>query len=120
MKLVVKITIIFILIIGVLAVIRWHSPFVTGNYPTCPLKYLTGFLCPGCGTVRSLSAMLNLDFKRAFWLNPLMILSLPVLLWLIVLQIQRKMVPRYFTYTLLVIIIFYWIARNLIPFTTAT
>ncbi len=43
---------------------------------TCPIKWLTGVSCPGCGMTRALLAALRLDFASAvhyhplFWLPP--------------------------------------------------
>ncbi len=44
---------------------------------TCPIKFLTGVSCPGCGMTRAWLALLRLDFFSAlafhplFWLPPL-------------------------------------------------
>ena len=35
----------------------------------CPMVFLTGFPCPGCGLTRAGIALLSLDFKEAFQLN---------------------------------------------------
>ncbi len=43
---------------------------------TCPIKWLTGLSCPGCGMTRATLAALRLDFGAAvhyhplFWLPP--------------------------------------------------
>jgi hypothetical protein len=36
----------------------------------CPIKYLFGFDCPGCGFQRSVLALLNGDFLQSFHLYP--------------------------------------------------
>lgn len=36
----------------------------------CPIKYLTGFSCPGCGMTRAL-IMMFYDMKGAFYMHPL-------------------------------------------------
>lgn len=49
-----------------------------GNYMLpCPLKYLTGYDCPGCGFQRSLLALLKGDFQQSFQLYPA---TIPILL----------------------------------------
>lgn len=38
----------------------------------CPLRIFTGLPCPACGTIRSLLALLRLDFRSALWYQPVM------------------------------------------------
>lgn len=38
---------------------------------TCPIKYITGVSCAGCGMSRALLSLLRLDFKQAFHYHPL-------------------------------------------------
>ena len=45
---------------------------------TCPILYLTGMACPGCGMTRALIACLKFDFPLAFRYHP-MVFSLPYL-----------------------------------------
>ena len=55
------------------------DPREPGNYPVCPFLGVTGYHCPGCGTLRTLHAILHADMPRAFGYNPLTVLSLPFL-----------------------------------------
>ena len=47
---------------------------------TCPIKYITGISCAGCGMSRAWIALLHLDIKNAlyyhplFWLPPLVVI----------------------------------------------
>ena len=43
----------------------------------CPIKYLTGVSCPGCGMTRAWKSVLHLDFEAAFSYPPLWILPVP-------------------------------------------
>lgn len=43
----------------------------------CIFKYVTGFLCPGCGTTRMLKSLFKLEIKQAFLYNPLVFCLLP-------------------------------------------
>jgi hypothetical protein len=52
------------------AIVFWRKPL-------CPIKYITGVACPGCGMTRAIQAALQLDFAAAFYYHPLWIL-LPV------------------------------------------
>lgn len=39
-------------------------------YPRCPVKWLTGWDCPGCGSTRALHALLHGRVAEAWGLNP--------------------------------------------------
>jgi hypothetical protein len=61
------------------------DPGVSGHYPTCPLKALTGLDCPACGGLRSVHALTHGDLIGAIDHNALVALLLVpvcVLLWL--------------------------------------
>lgn len=47
----------------------------------CPLKYLTGYDCPGCGFQRSMLALISGDFKNSFYLYPP---AIPILLTIVI------------------------------------
>lgn len=38
----------------------------------CPFRYVTGLCCPGCGTSRLAVALLQFDFKAAFYAQPVL------------------------------------------------
>lgn len=40
----------------------------------CPLKFISGISCPGCGMTRAFFSLLHLDFGLAFHYHPLVIL----------------------------------------------
>ena len=62
------------------AVLLWFvDPHQAGNpLPPCPSRWLTGLFCPGCGSTRALHALLHGDLPGALAMNPLLVLSLPV------------------------------------------
>ena len=62
-----------------LIVLFAHDPANSMFYPPCPFRALTGFYCPGCGTLRALHQLLHGHLVAAFWLNPLAALLLPFL-----------------------------------------
>ena len=64
-----------------LAVLYVFDPATSGIYPGCPFRALTGWLCPGCGTLRGLHELLHGNLAAAFRFNPLMLLSLPFVAW---------------------------------------
>jgi hypothetical protein len=48
-------------------------------FPDCPFSHFTGLHCPGCGSLRATHQLLHLQWLAALRLNPLFVLSLPVL-----------------------------------------
>jgi len=47
----------------------------------CPMLYVTGIPCPGCGITRAIFAALRFDFKAAFSFHPLFFTVPPVVLY---------------------------------------
>ena len=62
---------------------------LTGFSIPCPVRALTGLLCPGCGVTRLCMALLRLDFAAAWDANPVLLLLLPVLAALLARQAAR-------------------------------
>jgi hypothetical protein len=56
------------------------EPEASRLYPSCPSKLILGLDCPGCGTLRALHNLLNANFLLALSYNPLMVVSIPVLI----------------------------------------
>ncbi len=103
------------------------DPNVEGNpFLPCMFRELTGLYCIGCGLTRALHALVHGDIVRAFGMNPLAMLVLPLVPLLVahsqgwrprVLEPLMRVVmePKLW----LVLLPIYWIARNLpwYPFT---
>lgn len=51
----------------------------------CPIKFITGVSCPGCGMTRAILSVLRLDFAGAFHYHPLFFLA-PVMFFLFIFQ----------------------------------
>ena len=62
-----------------MAVLFIFNPATSGFYPFCPLHRLTGWLCPGCGSLRAIHELLHGNVVAAFRLNALLVVALPVL-----------------------------------------
>ena len=103
------------------------EPGKSGFFPACPFRTLTGFTCPGCGSTRGLHRLLHGDVIAAFELNPLMVLSLPFLLYALVRYttaavtgrpLQRNRLNSKYIWMLFVVIMCFWVFRNtrLYPF----
>lgn len=59
-------------------VLHWFPPAGHGFYPRCTLFVWTGLLCPGCGSLRALSAITHGHFAEALHANLLLTLAIPV------------------------------------------
>ena len=65
--------------VAVLAVLESCGLAVPGSFTLCPVRILTGHLCPGCGMGHSVVGALRGDFSGSFAHHPL---GLPLLaLW---------------------------------------
>ena len=104
------------------AVIYIFDPRVPGLYPVCPFFGLTGCHCAGCGTLRALHSLLHADIAGALGYNAFAVIALPFIAYSYISGVTRAFVrqplPRVFVphrwiWTLLVVIIAFWIIRNL-------
>jgi hypothetical protein len=63
----------------------WSIDYKTpGGFSLCLIKHVTGRDCPGCGVLRGVSAVLHLDFGRAYSLNHLNMAVIPLLAYLFI------------------------------------
>ena len=109
-----------------LVVLRKFNPATAGFYPPCLFRALTGYLCPGCGTLRAIHQLLNGHFAAAFRLNPLMLLLLPYVGYAAASsaletagapRLPRVFIRPIYIWTLLAVIVAFWILRNIPYFT---
>ncbi len=57
--------------------LRSYNPNVEGNpFLPCLFNLLTGLYCPGCGSTRSMHALVHGDIVRALDMNPLFVFAL--------------------------------------------
>jgi hypothetical protein len=100
------------------------DPATSAVFPPCPLYYLTGWYCPGCGSLRAMHQLLHGNLIAAWALNPLTVLLLPFLAYgtasYALFEIRGQHLPRLFLpavwiRALCAVIIVFGIARN-IPF----
>lgn len=67
------------------------DPAQYGWMPRCPFLSVTGYQCAGCGSQRLVHALLHLDVRAAWEANALLLLSLPYLIfWIIVDSSPRR------------------------------
>jgi Protein of unknown function (DUF2752) len=98
------------------------DPATSGVFPPCPLLYLTGWYCPGCGSLRAMHQLLHGNLSAAWALNPLTVLLLPFLTYGIasyaLFEIRGQHLPRLFLPAVWIrgfcaMIILFGIARNI-------
>ena len=107
-------------LVGV-TVLYISDPRNPGTYPICPFLGLTGYHCPGCGTLRALHQLLHGDVIAALGYNPLTVVSLPVIAHSFtdgalrafrIAAPPRVLIPHQFIWALFVGILAFWLLRN--------
>lgn len=108
-------------VIGLAILYKVADPSKGVLFPKCPIKMLTGYSCPGCGSQRAVHALLNLDFVEAFRQNALMTVSLPFIALLVYSEATRQKHRKLYMAlsgkvaiaAYIVVIFTWWIGRNI-------
>jgi Protein of unknown function (DUF2752) len=109
-------------VLGSLLLLRSANPATSGVFPPCPFLWLTGWYCPGCGSLRALHQLLAGNLTAACAFNPFAVLSFPFLAYAAVSRTAfllrgryrpRVFLPGWFIWTLGAAIITFGILRNL-------
>ncbi len=91
-------------------------------YLPCPIHWLTGFYCPGCGITRMILSIFQGNFVQAFHYNPLLFLLIPFFLFyfvdLFLANYKQKksfihLLEPQIWYILIAIFLIYGIFRNI-------
>jgi hypothetical protein len=115
-------TAMFLLGGAVIVLLRVFDPAASGVFPPCPVRYLTGLYCPGCGSLRAMHALLHGDIGRAWAMNPLMMVTLPFLTYGLVSEallelrgsrLPEVMLPASWIRAFCFVVVLYAVARNL-------
>ncbi|MGC1452706.1 MAG: DUF2752 domain-containing protein [Candidatus Sulfotelmatobacter sp.] len=102
--------------------LRLFDPATSGLFPPCPLRYLTGWYCPGCGSLRAIHQLLHGSLRAAWAMNPLTVVLLPFLTYGLasaaIFEVRGRALPQPFLRAvwiraLCAAIILFGIARNL-------
>ena len=98
-------------IVSALTVLFIFNPEKNHVFPPCPVHWLTGLYCPGCGSLRAIHNLLHGRFATAISLNPLMVISIPivVLMFLNPAWFYKRWIP----WAAFFILITYGILRNI-------
>jgi len=97
------------------------DPNQSGHYPTCPFLAVTGYYCPGCGSLRAVHALTHGDVGAAVGLNVLTVVGIVIVavlwgLWTLRSwrgQPRTRVAPAWTLYLALGAIVVFWIVRNL-------
>lgn len=103
-----------------LAVLALRDPLTPGHYPVCPFLALTGFACPGCGSMRALYSLSQGDVGAMWFYNPLAVLAVLALagIWIAWLvrtwrgRPRTRVAPAWLLFTLAAGTLAYGVARN--------
>lgn len=68
---------------------------------SCPIKYISGISCAGCGMTRAWLSLLHLDFSAAFTYHPLFMLG-PIVALLLIFNSYIPRKPRILIWSFLV------------------
>lgn len=117
-----KITFILLFLGGLFFVYRYFNPVEHSFFVPCPFNYATGYHCPGCGSQRAIHQLLHFNILDALRMNPLLVLSLPILfvgvgnqVWNYIFETQYRIklfYNNYFIYGYFIVVILYWALRN--------
>lgn len=107
--------------IAATVVLATVDPHEAGHYPTCPLLYLTGFWCPGCGSLRALHDLAHGDIIGAVGMNILTVLAVPYLIWRwgawlaqsLGRPLRRRLAAPWIIWSVLAVIVSFAVARNI-------
>ena len=108
--------------------LRVFDPATSGIFPPCPVHYLTGWYCPGCGSLRAMHQLLHGHLWEAWAMNPLTVVLMPFLAYglasHLLFEIRRRGLPQpllsaVWVRALCAAILLFGIVRNLpfYPFT---
>lgn len=115
------------LAVGVaLAVLYFHRPAGQMFFPRCSFYSITGWLCPGCGGLRSVHELLHGELGRAARCNALFVVGTPVVLawwgWNRMRGRRTVVTPRLVWVAFVVVVVFMavrnlpgWPSRWLVP-----
>lgn len=108
-------------LVGALTLFHFKDPVAILFIP-CPFYQLSGFLCPGCGSLRALYHLSQGELWFALSMNLLMVFFLPLIFFLVVLDLRQFTRPRVFSagtlrahcgWIVAGLILVFWLLRNL-------
>ena len=93
------------------------SPGQPGHYPACPFRAITGYACPGCGSLRTLHDLAHGHFVTALTHNAFLVMMMPVAMaaWLraVTARTGPTARPRWLGYAAIAMLAVWTVVRNL-------
>jgi hypothetical protein len=97
------------------------DPNESGHYPTCPFLALTGYYCPGCGSLRAVHDLAHGHLTAALGRNVLTVVGIVLLAAIWVRWLRRQwegrarttVAPAWAMYLMLGVALAFWLVRNL-------
>jgi hypothetical protein len=116
-------TLVALLLGGIFILYYFFNPVDHSFFLVCPFKYATSYNCPGCGSQRAIHQLAHGNIRNAFGFNPLMVLSIPFLLYGFGIKAWNYLYSTdyrfklfystFFIYTYFIIVLLFWILRNI-------
>ena len=119
-----KKVVLFVAVVLLIGLFIWlystFNPESSYLFPKCIFLQLTGYRCPGCGSQRVIHCLLNGDLRGAFHYNAFLVLAIPYVFLLAVSSMFRQYTPKIYSTlshpvvirTILLLVILWWIFRN--------
>ena len=93
------------------------SPEQPGHYPACPFRAITGYACPGCGSLRTLHDLAHGHLITALTHNAMLVMTLPVAIvaWLraVTGRTGAAATPRWHGWAAMAVLAGWTVVRNL-------
>ena len=91
----------------------------TGFAIPCPIRKITGWLCPGCGITTLFICLIKFDIKGAFFANPFLFVTMPFLIFELVYSLipeHRKNKKNNISLLIYAVLFILWgVLRNAVP-----
>lgn len=115
---------VFVLAGSAVGYVALKDPNEAGHFPTCPFLFITGYYCPGCGSLRTIHALTHFDIETALTANIFAVAMFPVLIFYFVRwtavrftggPVRRKVMHPMWIWALFGLVLSFWLLRNLEP-----
>ena len=100
------------------------NPATANFFPPCLFYKLTGYQCAGCGSQRAIHSLLHFDIVSAFKYNLIVVPAILLIALLIYLEhfggkkrfpkLHRKLSSTKFIVAIIIVIVAYWLLRNIV------
>jgi hypothetical protein len=93
------------------------DPARAGRFPACPFLTVTGFDCPGCGSLRALHELIHGHLTAAADYNLLLVAFLPcaAAVWFrtVTGRARPRLLPRWAVLATIIVLVVWAVIRNL-------